>query len=254
MLTSSRQEKIKLVFQGIAIVVAGYIIVFVLAAIIPPFWAKVFFGGDIYEKPINFHMGMWLPFFLACGSLWRTWANQKKMLAHLSGEPIFRGEPDEIMDAKGLGEILKRIRDTADEPSAVAKKIIQHVIWKYQTAKSSDQASGMLSSLVDICAHRLDLQYAFIRYISWFIPSLGFMGTIFGISTTIGIVGVSRPDDPALLQNIARSLTGAFDATFVALGQTSFLIFLMNRLELKDESFVNYLNRYVQEKLINRLE
>jgi len=125
---------------------------------------------------------------------------------------------------------------------------------KYQSAKSVEQASTMLSSLLDLFSHRLELAYSFVRYLSWLIPTLGFMGTVYGISLAVAGLAIADVQDPNLLKEIAGSLALAFNTTLLALVQAAVLLFLVHRLETKDELFVNDLGQYVQERLINRLE
>jgi biopolymer transport protein ExbB/TolQ len=232
----------------------GFVLIFASALILPPFLRNMFYGGDIWADPIWFQMFMWIPFFVGISILMQRFKEQGLMLKSLSSKDLLTGAADEILGPRDLSAILSKARDGSDQPEAVGKRIIEQVILRYQTAKSTDQASSMLGSLMDLLSHRFDLQYNFVRYISWLMPSLGFMGTVYGISLAVGVVGGSRPDDPSLLPSIAKSLAIAFDTTLLALVQTSLMLWILNVLESRDERFVNQLSEYVQTKLINRLE
>lgn len=243
----------KLVFY-LGFIAFGYLIIFTAAKMIPHFYRNILFGGDIWKDPIYFQMAMWLPFFLGIADLIHRKSGQLRMLSGLYGKEALPGDPDQILSARDLGEIIKSAKTEAQHTNAYTSSIIHQVALKYQSAKSVDQASTMLSSLLDLYAHRLDLAYSFVRYLSWLIPSLGFMGTVYGISQAVSVVGQASAQDPNLLRSIATNLAVAFDTTLLALVQSSILLYFVHRLETKDEYFVNDLGKYVQENLINRLE
>jgi biopolymer transport protein ExbB/TolQ len=232
----------------------GFAVIFASALVLPAFLRNMFYGGDIWADPIWFQMFMWIPFFNGISILMQRYKNQKQVLEELTAKDLLAGPEDQILGPRDLSAILTRVRDGSDRPSAVGKRIIEQVILRYQTAKSTDQAASMLSSLMDLFSHRLDIQYNSVRYISWLMPSLGFMGTVYGISLAVAVVGVSSPEDPTLLPNIAKNLAIAFDTTLLALVQTSLMLWLMNLLESRDERFANQFTEYIQHKLINRLE
>ena len=234
--------------------IVGFAAIYVSALIMPIYLRNMFYGGDIWQDPIWFQMFMWIPFFVGVSILLRRRKDQKKIFSDLHEKDLLLGANDQILGPRDLGATLTRVRIGIEKQEAVGKKILEQVILRYQTAKSTDQASSMLGSLVDLFSHRIDIQYNFVRYISWLMPSLGFMGTVYGISLAVAVVGGSRPDDPTLLPNIAKSLAIAFDTTFLALVQTSIMLMWMNLMESRDERFVNHLTEYIQQKLINRLE
>lgn len=238
----------------LVISIVGYVLIYIVSQIISPFFRDVFFGGDLNQDFFTFQIFMWFPFFLGIAHLWDRRIEQKKMMNYLYKEDFLSGDENEILAGKDLAAILSRVRQNIDAPPAVVNRIIHQVALKYQSNKSVEQASTMLSSQLDMLSHRLDLAYSLVRYLSWLIPTLGFMGTVYGIALAVNVVGQSNPQDPALLSNVAGSLAIAFNTTLLALIQSAILLYFVHVFETKDEFFVNDLSHYVQRQLINRLE
>lgn len=248
------KPKRKSIHRNIVVLAVGYTCIFALSLVIPDFFRNMFFGGNIFSDPLTFQMAMWFPFLLGVANLLERRSDQLKMLNLLYKEDFLQGDENSILDGRDLANILKGVREKLDESVAVVNRIIHQVALKYQSAQSVEQASTMLGSLLDLTSHRLELAYSFVRYLSWLIPTLGFMGTVYGISLAVSVVGLADAQDPTLLKDIAGSLAIAFNTTLLALVQSSILLLIVHLLETKDELFVNDLGQYVQRKLINRLE
>jgi len=229
----------------------GYVAIFVVNQLLPPFFAGILFGrADIF--PYTFQMGMWLPFFLGLHTLSDYYLDYKLGTKYFNEtcEPI---SEQTILGVEHFKRWLEKVKPYLKEPVATAPRVIHQVILKYQSSKSAEQASSMLSSLLENIHHRLDLRFGSIRYLSWLIPSLGFMGTVYGISLAVSAMGSSAPDDPELLSNMAGKLAIAFDTTLLALIQSSILIYIANVVESGEEGEINRLGDYVLEHVINRL-
>jgi biopolymer transport protein ExbB/TolQ len=67
----------------------------------------------------------------------------------------------------------------------------------------------------DIEADKLDSELSMVRYISWAIPSIGFIGTVRGIGDALGQAYKAVEGD---ISGVTVSLGVAFNSTFVALG------------------------------------
>ena len=92
-----------------------------------------------------------------------------------------------------------------------------------------------------------------VRYLSWLLPTLGFIGTVYGIAITLAVAGNANPEDPALLGNLTRSLAVAFNTTLLALLQSAFIVFLMHLTQGREEQALNTSGQYCLNNLINRL-
>ena len=52
-----------------------------------------------------------------------------------------------------------------------------------------EQAAGVLTTSLELLAHRVDLQYGMVRFVAWLVPTLGFIGTVFGLGASLAAVG-----------------------------------------------------------------
>ena len=90
-----------------------------------------------------------------------------------------------------------------------------------------------------------------IRYISWAIPSIGFIGTVRGIGEALAQADKAVQGDIA---GVTQSLGVAFNSTFIALLISIFLMFLVYQLQLLQERLVFDGRNYVDEKLIQHMK
>jgi biopolymer transport protein ExbB/TolQ len=88
-----------------------------------------------------------------------------------------------------------------------------------------------------------------VRYLVWVIPTFGFIGTIVGISISMGQINPEHVD----LKAITSSLGLAFYTTLVALLQSAVLVLLLNLVQAREERSVNEAGHYTLRNLINRL-
>lgn len=230
---------------------AGFFSIHIIRNFLSPFYVMVFFG-PAEDYPTGFQMLMWIPFFLALSILFIRYRKYKKARSFMEAIP-YSGDESMIYDANDLSQIILRIKPHKEVPEAFGPKIVHQVILKYQASRSSEQASSMLSSLLDLKSSEVDSGFSMVKYLSWLMPSLGFLGTVYGISLAVTEVGSARPDDPDLLKNIALNLGIAFNTTLAALVQSSFVIWITNVLEGYEERLLNDLGQDVLGKLINRL-
>jgi biopolymer transport protein ExbB/TolQ len=99
-------------------------------------------------------------------------------------------------------------------------------------------------------AERLDSDLAMIRYISWAIPSVGFIGTVRGIGEALGQAHKALEGD---IIGVTRSLGVAFNSTLIALLISIVLMFLVHQLQQLQERYVLDAETYCEEHLIRHL-
>lgn len=104
-----------------------------------------------------------------------------------------------------------------------------------------------------------------IRYLNWVIPSLGFIGTVIGISEALidasGVLSANKAVREAVIQQMSTSLGIAFDTTFLALVLVIFttlgyyvLVSRMdNLIQATKTSLMRILERVVQEQRCQEL-
>ena len=90
---------------------------------------------------------------------------------------------------------------------------------------ATENIGAVATAIKDTCdseADRLDSELAMIRYISWAIPSIGFIGTVRGIGEALGQAHKAVEGD---IIGVTNSLGVAFNSTFIALIISIFIMF-----------------------------
>ncbi|MEM7764118.1 MAG: MotA/TolQ/ExbB proton channel family protein [Pseudomonadota bacterium] len=122
-----------------------------------------------------------------------------------------------------------------------------------QRFSSTRNVQDVASSTHTICeseADRLESELSMIRYISWAIPSVGFIGTVRGIGEALAQADRAVEGDIA---GVTQSLGVAFNSTFIALLISIFLMFLVHQLQLMQERLVFDTEAYCDERLISHM-
>tara|TARA_B100000965_G_scaffold390080_1_gene396504 strand:- start:3191 stop:3847 length:657 start_codon:yes stop_codon:yes gene_type:complete len=79
------------------------------------------------------------------------------------------------------------------------------------------------------------LDLSFIKYISWAIPSIGFIGTVRGIGEALSRASEAIDGD---ITGMTTSLGVAFNSTFVALLLSIVLMFIITRIEYMQDNLI----------------
>ena len=121
----------------------------------------------------------------------------------------------------------------------------------------------MFNSTLELYQHEIDLRYNLLRYLVWLIPTLGFIGTVVGISLALNSIGTTfaewRPQvdltelGPKLMAALTPKLGVAFYTTLLALLQTAVLMFAMHVVQGREERALNAIGQYCLDNLVNRL-
>jgi flagellar motor component MotA len=126
---------------------------------------------------------------------------------------------------------------------------------RYQASqKSPNETHQMLNSQLEMMQYKLDVDYNMIRYLSWLIPTLGFIGTVVGIANALAYAGIpGKAEEDVFLAELTSRLAVAFDTTLVALIMSAILVYIMHLMQGREENIVQKCGEYCLNNFINRL-
>ena len=209
-------------------------------------------GSKGLPYPLTVQNLMWAMFFLGLGELYHRYQESRISSSHLARNYLPVDE-QVILQPKDLAPIYQSVKPAAADESAFLPRLIHQAVLQFQSSRSIDQAAMLVNSQLELYSHQLDLKYSMLRYLSWLIPTLGFIGTVYGISITLAVAGASNPEDPALLGNLTKSLAVAFNTTLLALLQSAIIVYLMHLVQGREEKALNSSGQICFNNLINRL-
>jgi hypothetical protein len=117
---------------------------------------------------------------------------------------------------------------------------------------SAAELDDQLRDLADADNVALENSFALVRFITWAIPILGFLGTVLGITGAISGVTPERLEND--LNSVTDGLALAFDATALALGLTMLTMFFTYVVDRLEQSVLENVDRYVVRHLAHRFE
>ena len=151
------------------------------------------------------------------------------------------------------------IRDLPVNPSS--SFLVQRVLRgleHFTVRRSASEVSTVLASQSELDSHAVSSSYALLNVFIWAIPILGFIGTVMGLGTAVGSLGVQDTADIEGIKQSLGAITGglgvAFDTTLVALIMSLMLKFPASSLQKAEEDLLNWVDEYCNENLLKRLK
>ncbi|RCU50926.1 MULTISPECIES: MotA/TolQ/ExbB proton channel family protein [Corallincola] len=201
--------------------------------------------------PFTIPVVMWLVFAIGIAELWfrLTAANEEQQQLVMK---LLPEDQQTMLLARDLGALYQRLQTIA--PHCFLPRLLRRVILQFQSSGSLAQANTIFNSSLELYQHEIDLRYNVVRYISWLIPTLGFIGTVVGIALALSDAGAApKFDDPELLKQVTLSLGLAFYTTLLALVMSAVLVLLTHIAQGREERALNLSGQYCLDNLINRL-
>ena len=223
---------------------------------LPDAVAVILIDRDQVTYPFTVQNLMWIVFALGLGELIVRARDAAAERAQLVLGYLPEDETT-LLQSLELRRIYGAARQ-ANQPGSPSSgrflpRIIQRTVTQFQTTKSIDQANALLNSSLELYLHEIDLRYSMIRYVVWAIPTLGFIGTVVGISLALAFAGSVDLQDPSLLAELTKRLAVAFNTTLLALVMSAFLVLLQHIIQASEERALNQAGQYCLDNLINRL-
>jgi len=152
-------------------------------------------------------------------------------------------------DARNLCRPLQAL--PADKQQMLAPRALLISLKRFSATGSVSAVAAAIKNICDSESDRLDSELAMVRYISWAIPSIGFIGTVRGIGDALGQAHKAVEGD---IVGITNSLGVAFNSTFIALVISIFIMFFAHQLQLMQERLVLRTQDYCDNNLLNHLK
>ena len=234
----------------------GALLVGILSIALSPKWGGILLDRTSSVYPLTIQNLMWLLFFSGIGDVVVRFLRGGTELRQVR-LGLLPEDEETMLRAKDLGGIYADVRPSPLVESGFLQRLVGRVVLQFQGSRSVDQANALLNSSLELFQHELDLKYNMLRYLSWLIPTLGFIGTVVGIAKALSKAGGLPADNSDDLREWMEELTGslalAFDTTLVALLLSAVLVFLMHLAQGREETALNRSGQYCLDNLINRL-
>jgi biopolymer transport protein ExbB/TolQ len=198
-----------------------------------------------YEQEACFVLMLWALAIMAYKSV-NAQREQKLLLQDLV--PLSEGTkilPEDVREyARQLQGLPGAIRQT------LLPRALLAALQRFGATQNVQDVSTAAHAVCDAESERLDSELSMVRYIAWAIPSIGFLGTVRGIGDALGKAHQAVEGN---ISGVTRSLGTAFNSTFIALLISIVLMFLLHRLQLRQERLVRDTEAYLDERLIQHL-
>jgi biopolymer transport protein ExbB/TolQ len=126
--------------------------------------------------------------------------------------------------------------------------MIKKACTKFRTTKSIPEVIEIISIQTEINKEKAESGQSNIRYLTWVIPSIGFIGTVLGISQALMVANSGD-------MNIITSTLGvAFDTTLISLVLSIIVMWFFHGLQEETDNLHAGIKEYVIENLVNRIE
>lgn len=154
-----------------------------------------------------------------------------------------------LLMANDLRELQFKMSDLEKEnKSSMLTQMIKKACVKFRTTASIPEVIEIVSIQTEINKDKSESSQSNIRYLTWVIPSIGFIGTVLGISQALMIANSGD------MNLITATLGVAFDTTLVSLILSIIIMWFFHNLQEETDNLHAGIREYVIENLVNRIE
>jgi biopolymer transport protein ExbB/TolQ len=180
--------------------------------------------------------------------LWQSFGERRALRVEIL--PEWDGNTSPVSEAPKLFAGIARVPQSLQKTWMVNRiaGVLDFLVARGSAAELDDH----LRDLADAEALALENSYALIRFITWAIPILGFLGTVLGITGAIAGVTPERLEHD--LSAVTDGLALAFNATALALALTMVTMFLTYLVDRREQGILETVDRYAARNLAHRFE
>lgn len=230
-------------------IMAAIVFIGILRFSTGPMLQEILLDADATFWPFTVQNIMWVALFIGFGELALRWSaasdeESQRKRGYLPGN-------GKSLDIDTLTNIRENILKRRFGQEAFLPRMITRTIDQYRVSGKEDQAISVLNSSLELYMHEIDLRYSILRYLTWLIPSLGFIGTVMGIMFALQYAGVpANAEAEDFLYQVTSRLGVAFTTTLVALVMSAILVLVQSIVQSKEERALNEAGQYCLDNLI----
>jgi len=199
-----------------------------------------------YEQETCFILMLWVMAIIGLKA--QSVYSQRKLMAQ---DLLHIDEGSRVLseDARKLSRPLEALPEP--ERGYLLPRVLRSALSRYGASSSIQEVSTVIRETCEAEADRMDSELSMVRYITWAIPSIGFIGTVRGIGSALGNAHEAVAGDIAA---VTASLGVAFNSTFVALLISIVIMFLTHQITLLQERMVIESQDYAEHNLVRHLQ
>jgi biopolymer transport protein ExbB/TolQ len=174
---------------------------------------------------------------------------EERRLLEVDLVPIAEGMRILPEDAREFARQVQAL--PAERQRLLLPRALLNALRRFASTRNIQDVASSTHTICESEADRLESELSMIRYISWAIPSIGFIGTVRGIGDALAQADKAVQGDIA---GVTQSLGVAFNSTLIALLISILLMFLVHQLQLMQERLVFDVESYADDKLIRHMK
>jgi hypothetical protein len=233
---------------------AGILAVALMGRLLPPAAASILLDITRETYPLTIQNIQWLIFFAGLGEIVIRWNHLRLEQAQVTAGFLPEDEETVLRPGADVTPIYQKVRNSKYRDSCFVPRLISRCVLGFNLSHSADQTNSLLNSSLELFMHEIELRYNMLRYITWLIPSIGFIGTVVGIMLALNYAGDrANVQSPDMLYQVTERLGVAFSTTLLALVMAAILVFIQNLVQGGEERALNRAGQYCLDNLINRL-
>jgi hypothetical protein len=164
--------------------------------------------------------------------------------------PAWNGQPIPATEVGALQQQLA-LQSAGGQRTFIGRRV-GAVLDFVACRRSATDLDDQIRCLADNDAIALEGTYALLRFITWAIPIIGFLGTVLGITGAISHIDPATLAQETGLTGVTTGLAEAFDTTALALFLTMILMFCCYLVERLEQGLLERVDRYVDKELTHR--
>ena len=150
------------------------------------------------------------------------------------------------------GQIARPLQSLPEiQRGLLLPRALQTALSRFEVTNNVQFAAEAIDGVCNTENDRLDSELSMVRYITWAIPSIGFIGTVRGIGQALSQADQALAGD---ISGMTNSLGVAFNSTLVALLISIFLMFLFHQLQRLQDSQILDTQAYCEQYLLSRIK